>query len=155
MCDAKRHEQWRRPAMGNDGSGDVSALRADSPSRRNTRPTRLRVSESEQVRQAEAAARKERRCRVSADGVVSKFAPGDRVWWHWSTTSGYGYSSRVAAVVVAVTKYRVKIAVMRKASSAEVQEHGPWVREEKSVRPDKLSRRESLVGVIDQVEVEK
>ena len=78
------------------------------------------------------------------------FAVGDKVNWHWSTTSGYGYSRLVPAIVIGTSEKRVRIATMRKRSWWDNGRREEWIREEKSVRPDKLSVRTESCQIVDQ-----
>ena len=60
--------------------------------------------------------------------------PGDRVNWSYTPQGGYGYTIKVAGVVVKLTNKRATIKVSRKVA-------GQWKQEEKSVSLDKLTPR--------------
>ena len=59
---------------------------------------------------------------------------GDRVNWSHTPRGGYGIPQQVAGVVVRLTSKRVIIQVARRVA-------GAWMREERSVSPEKLTPR--------------
>ncbi|MGF6444665.1 hypothetical protein [Paraburkholderia youngii] len=72
-------------------------------------------------------------------------APNDRVTWSHSERGGYGYVIPVAMIVRTVTRARVTIEVARKIN-------GTWVREEKSVLPEKLQPRLEACAALDETD---
>lgn len=61
---------------------------------------------------------------------------GDRVNWAYTPRGGYGFTTKVAGIVEAITAKRVRIMVARKVD-------GRWVKESRSVMPEKLTPRQS------------
>lgn len=69
---------------------------------------------------------------------------GDRVTWSYEPRGGYGYVIPVAGIVRKVG-VRVRIEVARKVN-------GVWVREFKSVKPESLARRTTVVAELGESE---
>lgn len=84
--------------------------------------------------------------------TICDFSMGEKVWWAWSTTRGYGYSRRVPAVVIGFGSKRVRIRTKRFRQWWDREKGGyvsEWITEEKSVQPDKLTQRNESCEVVD------
>jgi hypothetical protein len=77
--------------------------------------------------------------------MTPELKPDDRVTWRYEPRGGYGSVIPVAGIVRKVTAKRVIIEVVLKV-------HGEWVRETKSVLPEKLSPRTRIVPELGETE---
>lgn len=68
--------------------------------------------------------------------------PGDKVWWTYSTTRGWGFQRRVPAIVVGVTAKRVTIRTL-------ICVCGEWQPCDRSVQQSKLASREEPHALVD------